>query len=170
MASTLKRIADLDIHQDLAFQRRSWILQRAAWWLLAALAIGALIGVFGHGPISRGSADDSSLPFSLEFDRFSRYRSPLLLRIHVKREAAPHDSLRLWVSREYLGQVQITAMTPQPFMTQLSSTGATYQFPLTPPFGGTISVHLEADHIGRLPGTIGLSPDHSLSFTQWIYP
>ncbi|HEU4684777.1 MAG TPA: hypothetical protein VFS39_09785, partial [Nitrospira sp.] len=112
MASTLKRIGDLDIHQDLAFQRRSWRLQRVGWGVLAVIALAGLLGLFGQGPFSRTTAADPSLPFSVEYDRFARFRSPMILRILLNEEHPPRAMLDVWVSRAYLDHVQITGITP----------------------------------------------------------
>ncbi|HJT19218.1 MAG TPA: hypothetical protein VJ746_02030 [Nitrospira sp.] len=171
MSSSLKRIGSLDIHQDLSFQRRSWIVQRIAWWLLAAVGVGALLGLFGGGPFSSAVADDPSLPFTLVYDRFGRHHSPLVLRIHLKQRPDSGDELAVWVSQDYLQQVRIVRMMPEPRLTLVSSEGSTYRFPLAEgAAGGTITIHLEADAIGALSGRLGLAPDRSLPFTQWIYP
>jgi len=88
VASILKRIGDLDINQDLAFQRRSWSLQRIGWGLIALVLIAALLGLFGHGPLSEATTDDPSLPIRLAYERFGRFGSPLVLRIRVEPAAA----------------------------------------------------------------------------------
>ncbi|HEU4686104.1 MAG TPA: hypothetical protein VFS39_16475, partial [Nitrospira sp.] len=60
--------------------------------------------------------------------------------------------------------------TPPPLQTQISADGATYQFPVAAPPGGSITFHVESEQVGRLPASIGASPGQALSFTQWIHP
>ncbi len=171
MASSLKRIGDLDIHQDLSFQRRSWIVQRIGWWILAAVGAGALLGLFGGGPFSGTVADDPSLPLTLVYDRFGRHHSPLVLRIRLKQIPASGDELAVWISQDYLQQVRIVRMMPEPRLTQLSSEGSTYRFPIAErSTGSTITIHLEAEGMGTIRGRLGPAPDRSLAFAQWIYP
>jgi hypothetical protein len=47
VASGLKRIGDVEINQDLDFQRRCWTVQRIGWIVMAVLVLSALLGVFG---------------------------------------------------------------------------------------------------------------------------
>lgn len=170
MASGLKRIGDLDIHQDLAFQHQSWTVQRIGWAIIGMVVLAALFGIFGHGPLSHAIADDPSLPIWVEYERFGRYQSPLILRVHVKSEAQD-GILPLWVSQEYLERVKIHTVTPPPSLTNISPDGITFTFPRQEPRqGGEVVLHLESQDIGLLFGRIGLTASRSVSFRQWIYP
>jgi hypothetical protein len=58
----LQRLGDLDVAQNLAFTRREWLLRRIAWALVALTLLVALSGLFGGGPLSRGTGGRSRLP------------------------------------------------------------------------------------------------------------
>ena len=64
------RVGDLEISQDLTFQRRSWIVQRVGWVMLALLILAALGGLFGPGPLSRARAGPHDGPLWVEYQRF----------------------------------------------------------------------------------------------------
>lgn len=158
MASILKRIGDFDINQDLAFQRRSWSLQRIGWGLSALVLIAALLGLFGHGPLSEATTDDPSLPIRLAYERFGRFGSPLVLRIRVEPAAAPDGRLSLWLSQGYLEGVHIQRITPHPIAQHLSAGGVFYHFQLTQPVESSeVAFHVEAQEVGLLSGRIGLT-------------
>jgi hypothetical protein len=171
MASGLKRIGDLDIDQDLAFQRWTWAVQRIAWATMGLLVVAAGLGLFGHGPLSRTIAQDPSIPLTLEYERFGRYQSPLTLRVRLDREAARDDRASLWVSHDFLTQVQLQNITPEPDTQLLSPTGVTYEFRFgAADSGGQVTLDVEPQAIGAVSGRIGLTASQSLPFTQWIYP
>ena len=44
------------VREDMRFQRRSWMVERAGWLVLTAIALAALTGVFGNGPLSTARA------------------------------------------------------------------------------------------------------------------
>ena len=55
-------LGDLEVGQDLDFQRREWAVQRVGWGAMALVILAALLGLFGSsGPLSRAAtnaADD----------------------------------------------------------------------------------------------------------------
>lgn len=171
MASDLKRIGDIDINQDLDFQRKCWTVQRIGWIVMALLVLTALLGVFGHGPFSHTFVQDPSIPLAVEYERFGRYQSPLALHLHLGPGASGDGQIRLWLSQDFLRAVQIQNFMPKPDGAEISPTGTIYLFRLAQPGqGGDVIVHFEAQTIGALSGKIGLSDARSIAFTQWIYP
>jgi hypothetical protein len=171
VASSLTRIGDLDINQDLPFQQRSWTAQRIGWAAMALLVLAALIGVFGQGPLSRAVAHDPTALFRVEFERFARYQTTFPLRVHFTHEAARNGALSMWISREYLNHVRIKTIMPEPTTTRLSSDGLTYLFAFHEPGpDGEVFLYVEAQDVGLLSGRIGLTADHSIPFKQLVYP
>jgi hypothetical protein len=146
-------------------------VQRVAWAVMGALVLGALLGLFGQGPLSGATADDPSLPLRVEYDRFGRYQSPLTLRIRFTPPAERPGPIFLWLSRDYLRHVQIQRITPEPRTQHLAPTGVSYEFLLREPSSDLeVIFHLEAQAIGLLPGRVGFTEAQSLRFTQWIHP
>jgi hypothetical protein len=171
VASGLKRIGDIDINQDLAFQRTCWTAQRIGWIAMALLVLSALLGLFGRGLFSHTLIRDPSIPLSVEYERFGRYQSPLTLRVHVNPGASAVGTVGLWFSQDFLRNVRIQSITPQPDRAELSPNGTVYIFGLAQRNqGGEAIVHFEPLIIGALSGKVGLTESHTIAFTQWIYP
>lgn len=171
MASSLTRIGDLDIHQDLAFQHRSWTVQRLGWIIMTLAVIAGLLGLFGQGPLSSTTTDESSLPFRFEYDRLARSQSSQIARLHLQPGASSNGRFSLWLSNEYVARVRIGRMTPEPVGARLSPGGLTYDFLVdASDHGGQIVLHFEVPKPGLLSGRIGLAPSPSIAFSQWIYP
>jgi hypothetical protein len=49
----LPRIGDLEIRQDLSFERRDWMMQRLGWAVIGLLILAGLTGLTGSsGPMT----------------------------------------------------------------------------------------------------------------------
>jgi hypothetical protein len=169
--STLPRVGDLELDQDLKFQRRSWRVQRIGWIIMAIILAAAFLGLFGTGPLSDTTVSDPSGNLRLEYERFIRFNSPTVLRIAVRPEAAPDGNLQLWFSRDYLEGVRIEQITPRPLQEELSNGRLVYTF-LGPILGDLtiIEFHLTAYQTGTLNGQFGINDGQALQFRQFSYP
>jgi hypothetical protein len=171
MPPPLKREETPELNQDLPFQHRTWRIQRIGWGVIALVLLCAVFGLFGHGPLSRTTAHDPSLPLSLEYDRFGRYQSALTLRLHVHERHADQDTVRIWFSQDYLDKIEIQQIVPKPEGAETSPTGVIYTFRLAQPGRRSdIIVSLQMQAIGFVPGRIGFDESQALIFWQWIYP
>jgi hypothetical protein len=74
------RSSQLQIDEDLAFQRREWKIQRVGWGAMALVIIAALLGVFGTGPLSNATLEREGL--RLEYERFCRFAAANGYRFH----------------------------------------------------------------------------------------
>ena len=72
MART-KKIDDLQIDEDMEFQRRSWIVQRIGWAIFALVILLAALGLFGDGILSDTKAGQEEGALWLEYPRFERF-------------------------------------------------------------------------------------------------
>jgi hypothetical protein len=171
MSTSPKDSEGPDLNQDLPFQYRTWRIQRIAWGAIALILLCAVLGLFGHGPLSRATIRDPSLPLSLNYDRFGRYQSALILRVHVHERAANQDIVRIWLSYDYLSKIEIKQIVPEPEGAETSPTGMIYLFRLAQPEQRSdVIVNLEMEAIGFIEGRIGLDESHALTFLQWTYP
>lgn len=162
--------ADLEIFEDFAFQRRTWLVERVGWILLALLVAAALLGLFGGGILgsARVSTADGSLAIS--YDRFWRQHSPTELRL----EAVPPTAgspLRIWISRDYIERTHISQIMPTPTITEVSPDRIVLEFAVGGG-RGSVSVMLRIEPLApwRTIGRVGVEGGEDLSFNQYIYP
>jgi len=59
--SKAERAGDLEIDEDLSFQRREWRVQRGGWVVMAVLILLALLGLTGRGPIRQPTAGTATI-------------------------------------------------------------------------------------------------------------
>jgi hypothetical protein len=167
----MSRIGDLELDQDLEFERRSWTIERIGWVVMAIVGLAALIGVLGPGPLSETTAGEPDGPLWLEYSRLGRFSAPLTLRVHLGPSAGQQRLARIWLSREYLEGVQVERVTPHAAEVEAGPEQLTYVFPVRDPSRETaVTFSLKAQQIGRQRGCVGLAHGPPLCFRQFIYP
>ena len=56
---------DLELDQDLIFERRTWTVERVAWVIMALVGLAALAGLLGPGPLSETTSGEQGGPLWL---------------------------------------------------------------------------------------------------------
>jgi hypothetical protein len=80
----VQRAGDLELNQDLRFQRRMWAVQRIGWAVMALVVLAGLLGLFGPGPLSSATAGKEEGPLLVEgYERFVRFRIPTTLQVRL---------------------------------------------------------------------------------------
>jgi len=165
------RVGELEIEEDLDFQRRMWRVQQIGWALLVLVVVAALLGLFGKGPLSRAVAGRAGVPFQVEYERFGRYKAPMRMTIHIGPGVAEQGQIRLWLAREYLEAIQIQQIVPEPADVVSDGTGATYVFQVADSSApNTVSVDFVAEQFGLETVRIQVDEWPPLRFRQLIYP
>lgn len=165
------RVGDLELEEDLRFQKRQWKVQRIAWvvWLLVLVA--AVAGLFGSGPLSNGTAGEEGGPLWAEYQRFERHQGPSDLKVFLGPGAASGGEGRVWLGRDYLESVELESVTPPPLRVEAGADRYTYVFPVTDPQQGTAVVfRFRPEALGRHEGRIGLPGGAELKFGRFVYP
>lgn len=167
MGAPIKRIGDLEINQDLATQRRMWTIQRVGWGTMAAILAAALLGLFGHGPLSRATQGLATEGFAVEYDRLARYRGPSALRMWIQPD---HEGCAsVWIPHHYLADVGVRQIMPWPDRMIATDDGVRFEWAAE---SGSLLVtwRVEPDRIGLLSTELR-SPGHApRRLSQFIYP
>ena len=161
-----RRPGGIEIEQDLEFQRRSWKVQRVAWIVMLLVVIGAILGVFGNGPLSNASAGDSDA-FRVDYQRFVRLDSPEKISFNIG--PRPDSSVTLWLDREWLRNHNVNSIVPEPRETSVDRGRVLYEFMLGPSQPSKIEFDLETKGYGRIRGHAGLIGGPAISFGQLSY-
>jgi hypothetical protein len=165
------RVGDLEVDQDLAFQQRSWTVQRIGWIIMPLLVLAALLGLLGPGPLSSATVGSEAGPLWLEYDRFGHWERPTNLQLHLGANVAAQGLARIWLDSAYVEKMQIEQVTPQPESVELAANRLIYTFQVAEPGQPTfITFHLKPEKFGPNRGEVGLVEGSSLQFSQFIYP
>jgi hypothetical protein len=161
----------LELDQDLAFQQRSWIVQRIGWIVLGLIIVAALLGLFGGGPLSYTTARSQDGALGLEYNLFWRIQAAMTLRVFLMPKTAYAGEVRLWLSRSYVDAVDVQHITPQPQRVEAGTDRLTYVFAISQ-MGQQIEItfQVKPERPGRVAGRLGLEDGITLSFAHVIYP
>lgn len=166
-----RQTGSLEIDQDMDFQRRAWLVQRIGWVVMALIVLAALLGLFGTGPFSHTTAGAIDGPLRLEYSRFSRYKSPSMLRIHFAPGLVRENQVRLWFSQPYLEALEIEHITPEPSAVEISGDRLIYTFEVADVGqSNVVTYYAQSDKIGSVMGQIGVVDGPALTFNQLFYP
>jgi hypothetical protein len=169
MKSPRKRVADLELKENLPFQRKAWVVQRIALYLFGLIVLAGLLGLLGPGGFSRQRAVSSSL--TLEYDRFLHRQAPASLMIQCR--AVESDAFEIWISRDYWKAVSIEHITPEPETVRLEPDRLVYRFAtsgLTSSGNVQVRFDFQPDGLGALAGSIGSGSLSTVQFRQFVYP
>jgi hypothetical protein len=167
----MKRIGDLELDQDLRHQKREWAAERVGWTLMALVLLASLLGLLGPGPLGRARAGKEGSPIWVEYNRFERNQSPVLLRIHLGPGAGREGRVRLKVNGRFIEKIKVEGIDPPPEVVEAGPEGPTYVFRVPDGRGPTaLAFHYEPDKFGRLPVAISLEGGERVAFSQFIFP
>ena len=160
------RVGDLELEQDLQYQQQSWTVERVGWVAMSLIAIAALLGLTGSGWLSRGKVGQPNEPIWVEYERLGRFQSPEKLRIYIN-QTSSSNQIEIGMNRQYLEDMQIQQVTPEPARIEQSSDRLTYSFKGTTP--GAITFYMQPEQVGLVKGSIELEGVQPLAFQQFIY-
>jgi hypothetical protein len=166
------RVGDLQIGQDLDFERRGWVVQRIGWGILALVLLATLLGLTGNGPFSQASAGSPESPLRVEYERFVREDAPAELRVFLGRGAVREGRVAVWIDREYLGRAEVRDVVPEPESVEVRPDRLTFVFraPVTGDAPLEARFDLEPRRFGRWTGRVGLPDGEPLRISQFVYP
>lgn len=168
----MKQVGDLQIAEDVEFQRSEWRVERFGWAAMALIVLFALLGLFGgFGPLSEATAGDAGNTIQVDYDRFMRYKAPSALIVHIDPAVIQEGEARFWFDRDYLAGLQIQQISPQPDQVEVEPDRITFTFMVAEADRPVeIVFNLQPDRIGMLSGSAGLEGAEALSFDQWVHP
>jgi hypothetical protein len=161
----------LEIDEDLKFQLRFWRVQRVGLALMTLTLLAALLGLLGaSGPLSRGEAHSGGL--HIRYARFARRSNSTALELRIAPSAVHGGLVRVWVSSDYLDDLQLERASPQPEAVVAGGERATFVFRASPDGTRPLRVVLELKPRALLgaPGRAGLAGGPELSFSTFVYP
>ena len=148
-------------------------IERFAFGLLVLFIVGALLGLFGDGPLSRATATGADGRVRIDYQRFCRRVTPQVLDITFPVPAGT-DSVELSINDAYLHGVQITETFPQPVQSSHGESAGKLRFNTAGNSKAmSVRVHLRAQHAGVLDARLTVGPPGKpaeVSFRQLVYP
>ena len=163
-------MSELQIDQDVEFQRREWRMERIGWAALATFVVAAAGGAFGDGPMSHASASDDSGQLLIHYDRFVRASAPAELRLQIVPAAAKNGELTVWADWSYLRHVEVSSIVPEPTRVEQHSQRVVYVFAVPQAVeSAEIAFRYRPTRAGRLYGRFGVSNEAAATVRQFAF-
>jgi hypothetical protein len=167
----MAKLKQLELDEDLPFQKREWGIQRVGWVMWALVVAAALIGLFGTGPLSSAQTTTADNALTVHYDRFLQCKNPTTLELLVRTAGGNSGPVRINVSQPLLDALRIVRIEPEPERRELAEDGIIYSFART---GETainkIRFHVEYERFGRQRGSIALEGHEPVTLAQLVYP
>ncbi len=159
---------DFELDEQPSRTERLWRIQRIGWVAMLLFVAGAILGLFGAGPLDHAYVRRNGL--EIAYSRFQRMTSEANLEVTVLR--APADMTRVWVDQNYIGQFEISSVTPQPESTASSSGQVRYAFRSKAGERLVVSIRLRASEgtFGPVTGKLGVDDVGEAAWWQLIWP
>jgi hypothetical protein len=97
--------------EDVRFEHRWHLVQRAGRAILALGIVAAVLGIFGTGPLASTTADAPGGTFSVDYDRFLRTAQSSNLQISTQTSRGPAT---VAIAQSYLNATGLSGVSPQP--------------------------------------------------------
>jgi hypothetical protein len=165
------QIGSLQVHQDLPHEKREWRIERAGWIAGALVLLAALAGLLGPGPLSSTAAGLPGSDLWVQYNRFARYQAPEILRVHLGPGALRAQQVRLSLSRDYVKNIELTHIDPEPERVDAGPEALIYTFNISQRQAPVmLSFHFQPNHFGTLPATLAVDDGPRVAFSQFVYP
>ncbi len=165
------RIGGLEINPDHE-QRKFWFVERIGWFVTAAIALAALLGLFGRSPANEVAATPAhNGQVRLDFNHEGQFNRATQITVHLSGGSAPDGLARIWVDAAYLQHVQLKQVTPQPAAVEAAPDRLIYVFRITRPREpASFRFEFVPLDVGSISGAIGIVSGQAANFEQFIYP
>lgn len=165
------RVGDLELEQDLSFEKREWNFQRAGRGLMALIVLAALLGFFGAGPLSLTEATDGTGNLEVIYERFGRRGATTNLTVSIEPPAFSNGEAEVRLGSDYLGQMQLDAVAPDPDKVTAEDDYYIYTFLVDQPNSAmTVTFNFTIDAMGSVTGLVGLPGEEPIELEHFFTP
>lgn len=161
----------LELNEDIDFQRREWRVERFGWFGLLAVVGLAVLGLFGNGPISWSTATTDDGTLEVSYERFGRRGGSQDLGVTAAADAADGGTWQIVISQAYVDSVRIDSISPEPDAVEVVPGGVRYTFTQADP-----AAELEARFdvtpqvLWKQEGEVGLAGAEPITFGFFLFP
>jgi len=167
----VQRVGDLEIGEDIAFERKEWRFQRIGTLVLLGFVLLSGLGLTGSGPLSAASVTSADGLLSVRYDRFDRMQAPSKLRITLSPAVLQEHEIQIWVDSDYLSAIQLEQIMPEPESVEIGDERLIFTFSVSAEsMPSTIEFEIRPDKLGLKSAHLGIVDGSSISFRSLILP
>ncbi|HYH14444.1 MAG TPA: hypothetical protein VD794_04450 [Flavisolibacter sp.] len=151
----------VELDELLVMQERGWRIQKIGWFIILAIMLAGLMGVFGSGWISKRSPAIGNIRAT--YEGFFRYETEMKILI----ESGVHiNSISL--PQRYVREFRTLRFEPLPFNNHTEEGDIVFNF--LPADNRIVNIYLIPKKYGAIDGTLKINLEHTLPLHHYIYP
>ncbi len=167
----MNKTDEIEINEDLDFEKRFWIIQRVGWAVLILIILLALLGFFGDGVLSNAKAGQENAGVWLDYPQFARYKNQFRIAVHVETAAINENEIPIRLNRSYLDRARVDGISPAPDNERSSYEWITYLFTRQQEDSSlTVYFYVTPFRAGVLPGMLQSPDGRPVNFSQFVFP
>lgn len=156
------------VQEDMAMQQRVWRFERVGWYVLLAIVLLALAGLFGNGPLSDAKAVSQDGRVQVEYQRISRSGTTDNLFITV--QGIPGQPVEVQLGGSLLRDVSIETLQPEPQLSMSHGEDLLFKLGTSQDGIATLYLTLRNEHVGTVQGTVRAGPKSTVHFSTFLFP
>lgn len=155
----------------MAFQRRTWVVERVCWVIMGVLLAAALAGLLAAGPLSKTEAADEAGLVHVEYERFQRNLKSSILRISLSPDATSGRTAAIRMTGGLAADMKVEKIVPEPAEAKAAQDGIEFVFHIADTGQpAAVRFYLQPHKVGSLNGTVGVSGQQPVPFRSFVYP
>jgi hypothetical protein len=160
---------EIEVGEDLEFQRKWWRFENLVWILFTLIIVLDLAGFFGRGPIAKSERRAADGTIDVKYERIERTDSPSILTIDFGPSAIHDGKIRLYISESLVKGLGTQRVVPAPLETMIGDGGLTYTFTASKP-PATVDLALQPSGPGVYHFTIGVANADPIQAKVFVVP
>ncbi len=167
--SVSKVNSEIEVGEDLDFQRKWWRFENAVWIIFSVIIVLDLCGVFGRGPVAKAERRAGDGSIDVKYERIERTESPSILTIRFGQSAIMDGKIKLYISESLVRGLGTQRIIPAPLATEVGNGGLTYTF-LASKVPASVDLALEPSGPGLYAFTIGVAGGEPVHAKVFVVP
>jgi hypothetical protein len=160
---------EIEVGEDLEFQRKWWRFENFAWILFTLIIVLDVAGLFGRGPIAKAERRSADGTIDVRYERIERTDSPSILTIDFAPSAIHDGKIKLYISESLVKGLGTQRVVPAPTETTIGDGGLTYTFPASKP-PATVDLALQPSGPGIYHFTIAVANAEPIQAKVFVVP
>jgi hypothetical protein len=157
---------EIEVGENLDFQRKWWRFENVAWVLFTIIIVLDIAGLFGRGPIAKADRRSADGTIDVKYERIERTDSPSIITVTFGSSAILNGVVKLYISESLVKGLGTQRVVPSPIESAVGNGGLTYTFPASR-VPASVDLALEPSGPGLYDftiGVVGAAPVHAKVF------
>jgi hypothetical protein len=161
---------ELEVGYNPSFERKWRLVEVISHIFMAVIALAALAGLLGRGPLSHRTYSTKDGRLAIDFEPVARYGTSTQVTLHLSASDQEDRPVRVFVSSALVEPLGLQGILPEPVSSEAVGGGIVYDFRIPPGQKEALARFvLKPSVVGPVEVDVRQNLE-ALSFTQWVLP